>query len=73
MVLEVKSVHPDDVFRCFTACRDDPRTLILDVRPNKAFVKKHVQGAYSIRLSSDGKVLLVRAKAQMGGGLCGQG
>lgn len=30
--MEVKSITADAVFRVFTACPTDPRTLILDVR-----------------------------------------
>lgn len=33
--MEVKTVAADVLFRVFTACANDPRTLILDVRPYK--------------------------------------
>lgn len=58
--MEVKSIAADVLFRVFTACPTDPRTLILDVRPHKQFDRApgHVAGAYSIRLSSNGAVLL---------------
>lgn len=50
----------DALFRVFTACPTDPRTLILDVRPHKQFDRApgHVAGAYCIRLSANGAALL---------------
>jgi len=57
--MDVKTVPADTIFRVFTACPGDVRTLILDVRSYKEFSKKHVIGAYCIRLSANGKVLLV--------------
>ena len=56
--MEVKTVASDAVFRTFTACPTDPRTLLLDVRDKKKFDKGHIAGAYCIRLSSNGSVLL---------------
>ncbi|GAB4815324.1 hypothetical protein N2152v2_002370 [Parachlorella kessleri] len=62
--MDIKTVPADAVFRVFTACPGDVRTLILDVRPYKEFSKKHVIGAYCIRLSANGKVLLDYSKNQ---------
>lgn len=62
--MEVKSVAADAIFRVFTACPNDVRTLIIDVRPYKEFHKKHVINAFCIRLSANGKVLLDYSKNQ---------
>lgn len=41
--MEVKSIASDALFRaCFTYCPQDPRTLLLDVRSQKAFKRKHI-------------------------------
>jgi hypothetical protein len=61
--MEAKKVDVHAVFRAYTACPADPKVLILDVRPNKDFKKKHACLAYNIRLSSNGKVLAVSAAA----------
>jgi hypothetical protein len=37
--MEAKAVDADAVFKVFTACPDDPKTLLLDVRPQKQFKK----------------------------------
>lgn len=50
----------DALFRVYTACPGDVRTLVLDVRGSKEFSKKHLIGSYCIRLSANGRVLLVR-------------
>ncbi len=47
------------IFRCFAACPHDPKTLLLDVRPHKQFEKLHLALSYNIRLSANGRVLLV--------------
>lgn len=57
--MEVKTITTDGFFRVFTACPNDPKTFILDVRPQKEFVKQHVMQAYCIRLAANGKALLV--------------
>lgn len=41
-LMEAKSVDADVIFRVFTACPEDFKTLIVDVRPYKEFKKKHV-------------------------------
>ena len=49
--MEVKSLAADALFRAFTACPQGPRTLLLDVRSQKAFKRKHilqVQIAYAV-------------------------
>lgn len=58
--MEVKTVPADALFRVYTACPGDVRTLVLDVRGSKEFSKKHLIGSYCIRLSANGRVLLVR-------------
>ncbi len=74
IAMDVKTVSADVIFRVFTACPGDVSTLILDVRGYKEFSKKHVIGSYCIRLSANGKVLLVRPHTQcclfQAGGLC---
>ena len=57
--MEVKSITPDGLFRLFTACPDDPKTFILDVRPQKDFQKSHIMQSYCIRLAANGQALLV--------------
>lgn len=59
---EAKSIDAHGVFRVFTSCPSDVRVLVLDTRPNKSFVKSHVQGAYNVRLSANGAVLAVRRR-----------
>lgn len=55
--MEAKSVDVHGIFKVFTACPDDIRTLLLDVRPNKDFKKLHVNQAYNVRVSTNGRVL----------------
>jgi dual specificity MAP kinase phosphatase len=55
--METKSVDADRIFKVFTACPDDITTLLLDVRPNKEFKKKHINQAFNVRLSTNGRVL----------------
>ena len=50
----------DAIFRIFTACPHDVKTLILDVRHMKCHKRLHLNQSYSIRLASDGKTLVVR-------------
>ena len=57
--MEVATATAETILRVFAACPADTRTLLLDVRPNKDFKKKHVLLAYSIRLAANGKTLLV--------------
>ena len=57
--MEVKSITPDGLFRLFTACPDDPKTFILDVRPQKEFQKSHIMQSYCIRLAANRQALLV--------------
>ena len=57
--MEVKSITPDGLFRLFTACPDDTKTFILDVRPQKEFQKSHIMQSYCIRLAANGQALLV--------------
>lgn len=61
--MEAKPLEADAIFRLFTACPNDPRTYILDVRPQKEFARCHVLAAYSARLSADGSALLDYSKA----------
>lgn len=58
-LMEVKSITPDGLFRLFTACPDDTKTFILDVRPQKEFQKAHIMQSYCIRLAANGQALLV--------------
>lgn len=38
-IMEAKAVDADAIFRVFTACANDPKTLLLDVRPQKEYKK----------------------------------
>ena len=67
MGLEVMVCGPDALFRVFTACQHDERSLILDVRPAKEFRRGHVQLAYCIRLSTNGEVLLGAQGGELAG------
>lgn len=67
MGLEAKVCGADALFRVFTACVHDYKSLILDLRPAKDFQKGHVQLSYCVRLSANGEVLL----GARGGGWCG--
>ena len=53
------SCDADTIFRAFTACPNDVKTLILDVREQKHHKRLHLNQAYCIRLASDGKALVV--------------
>jgi hypothetical protein len=55
----VKTLTADMLFRVFTACPGDPHTLILDVRPKNEYAKKHILLSYCVRVSANGKALLV--------------
>ena len=47
--MEVKSIAADALFRaCFTYCPQDSRTLLLDVRSQKAFKRKHILQVYTM-------------------------
>jgi dual specificity MAP kinase phosphatase len=37
--MESKAIDADAIFRVFTACANDPKTLLLDVRPQKEYKK----------------------------------
>jgi len=62
--VEAKSIDVDGVFKVFTACPNDPKTLLLDVRDHKDFKRKHINQAYCIRLSKNGKVLADYSQSQ---------
>lgn len=47
----------------YTACPDDPKTLFLDVRPQKDFKRGHLALAYCVRLSANGAALLDYSQA----------
>jgi rhodanese-related sulfurtransferase len=54
----VKTLDADAIFRSFAACPDDPKTLIVDVRPRNRWEKGHIAGSYCIRKPSSGETLL---------------
>ena len=60
--MNVTKIPADTLFRVYTSCPGDPATLILDVRPYKEFKRKHIAGAYSIRLAANGQTLLDYSK-----------
>ncbi|EIE24571.1 phosphatases II [Coccomyxa subellipsoidea C-169] len=53
--MEVKTITTDGFFRVFTSCPLDPKTFILDVRPQKEFVKQHdySKNSYDVSWSPD--------------------
>lgn len=55
---KVTTVDADAVFRLFTACPTDIRTLIIDVRDKKKWDKGHIAGSYCIRKPGSGDTLL---------------
>ena len=59
--MDIRGVGLEDVLRVFTACPLDVRTLLLDVRDQKAYKKLHVMQSFNIRLAANGKALLVGA------------
>lgn len=69
--LAVQTVGAAEIFRVFTACPTDPRTLLLDVRDRKHYARPpgHIAGAYCIRLSSNGQVLLGGRMREQGRGM----
>ena len=70
--MEVKSCAADAILRVFTACPQDIRTIVMDVRGYKQFAKGHVAGSFSVRVSSNGAALLVSAAGSgCGGRDCG--
>ncbi|KAK9816993.1 hypothetical protein WJX72_007967 [[Myrmecia] bisecta] len=60
--MEVKTATPERIFRVFTACPNDTRTLIVDVRHAKEYKKLHILSAYNVRLAANGKTLLDYSK-----------
>lgn len=57
--MEVRNIAADALFRaCFTGCPQDPRTLLLDVRSQKAFKRKHILQAFCVRVPASGETLL---------------
>lgn len=62
--MEAKAVDADAIFRAFTAVGKDPKTLILDVRPQKDYKKGHINQAFNPRLATNGKFLADYSQAQ---------
>lgn len=58
--MEVKSASAENVFQVYTALSNDPKTYVLDIRPQKEFKQLHMLQAYSVRLSANGRAVLVR-------------
>ncbi|KAG1657423.1 hypothetical protein FOA52_011793 [Chlamydomonas sp. UWO 241] len=58
------SCDADAIFMVFTACAHDVKTLILDVRPYKLFKREHVNQAFCVRVSADGKALVDYSQAK---------
>lgn len=54
----------DGIFKVFTACPNDPKTLLLDVRPRKDFKKGHIIQAFNPRLATNGKFLADYSQSQ---------
>jgi len=62
--MEAKPVDVDSIFKVFTACPNDPSTLLLDVRPHKEFKKGHINQAFNPRLATNGKFLADYSQSQ---------
>ncbi|KAK9818679.1 hypothetical protein WJX74_004993 [Apatococcus lobatus] len=60
--MDIRGVGVEEILRVFTACPLDIRTLVLDVRDQKAFKKLHVMQSFNIRLAANGKALLDYSK-----------
>ncbi|KAK9809657.1 hypothetical protein WJX73_001361 [Symbiochloris irregularis] len=60
--MEVKSASAEDVFQVYTALFTDPKTYVLDLRPQKEFRTLHMLQAYSVRLSANGRAVLDYSK-----------
>lgn len=54
----MRSCAHDAIFRTFTRCGEDPLTLLVDLRPAKEFLKRHIALSYCIRLTSNGQALV---------------
>ena len=57
--MEAKRVDVAGVFKAYDRCSSDLRVLVVDVRANKEYKKKHLCLSYNIRLSTNGRVLAV--------------
>lgn len=55
--MEPKRVESEAVLRKYTRLPKDRKCLILDVRPQKEFKRRHLLLSYCIRLTSNGKAL----------------
>jgi hypothetical protein len=55
----VNKLAPSDVFRTYCIAGDDRKPLVLDLRPNKEFKKGHLQLAFNVVLSKNGRILAV--------------
>lgn len=62
--MEVKTTDQHGIFTTFSACSTDPKTFVLDVRPQRQFARSHVALSYNIRLSANGQALLDYSKNQ---------
>lgn len=58
----MRSCAHDAIFRTFTRCGEDPLTLLVDLRPAKEFLKRHIALSYCIRLTSNGQALVDYSK-----------
>ncbi|GBF91494.1 MAP kinase phosphatase [Raphidocelis subcapitata] len=64
MPLDARTIDADGVFRAvYAACPNDPKVLLVDVRPLGHFKKGHAVRAYCVRLSADGGALLDYSQA----------
>ena len=55
--MEPKRIDNEGIFRKYTRLKQDRCCLIIDVRPQKEFKRRHLLLSYCIRLTSDGKAL----------------
>jgi len=55
--MDVKTVDAEALFRVYTACDGDRRTVLLDLRDRSRFSKAHLRTAFCVRLTSGGALV----------------
>lgn len=64
ILMEIRSASAEEVFQVYSSGATDPKTYVLDIRPQKEFKALHMLQAYSVRLSANGRAVLVRRNGQ---------
>jgi hypothetical protein len=60
--MDPKRLSVEAVFRKYTRVGSDRKCLIVDVRPQKEFKRRHLLLSYCVRLTSNGKALVDYSK-----------